>query len=171
MKTATPKKTRLLSAEYVRNRLIYEPETGIFRWRVYQKSKRMVGQVAGHLRKTGQVVILLENQSYLAHRIAWVYVTGKNPTGQIDHINCNPSDNRFENLRECTASENCRNKKIPANNTSGVKGVSLFKGRWAAKVGLKGKKFFFGYHESLQSAAIAVKLGRAALHGEFTRHQ
>ena len=161
----------LLDAEYIRHRLSYDPETGVFRWKVYPRAKRMVGQIAGSVRKTGQVVILLKNKSYLAHRIAWVYMTGVNPKGQIDHINCNPSDNRFVNLRECFAFENCRNKRIYRNNTSGVKGVTRFRNKWSARVGVSGKKVFLGYYESLQSAAMAVKLGRASMHGEFARHQ
>lgn len=173
MKTAPPKKSqcqRLLDAKYVRHRLSYDPETGIFRWNTYPKAKRMVGQIAGTIRSSGQVVILLNNQAYLAHRIAWVYVTGENPKDQIDHINRNPSDNRFCNLRECSGSENARNKGMYSNNTSGVKGVTKFRGRWAAKVGIDGKKVFLGYYESLQAASIAVKLGRASLHGKFANH-
>ena len=173
MKT-TKKQTqcrRLLDVDYIRQRLSYDPETGIFRWKTYPKAKKMVGQIAGHVRKTGQIVILLNNKGYLAHRIAWAYVTGKNPQNQIDHINCDPSDNRFENLRECTALENCRNKRIQKNNTSEVKGITRFRNKWSARVGVDGKKVFLGYFDSIQSAELAVKLGRISLHGEFAKHK
>ena len=89
----------------LKSRILYNKTTGIF-------TRRTPGRIImGRLNKTtGYWTIGFDKKQYQAHRLAWFYVTGKWPTNDIDHINGIRTDNRFENLREATRSQNCRNR-------------------------------------------------------------
>lgn len=93
----------------------------------------------------------------LAHRIAWAIHHGAWPCKQIDHINGVRSDNRIENLRDVTWSENQRNVKRKSTNTSGVTGVSWFKelGKWRADICINGKNYYLGSFSSKRDAVSA----------------
>ena len=84
--------------------LSYNPDTGEFTRPTYKR------KLAGCLRKDGYIVIRVKNVLYLAHRLAFFYMTGSWPKDQLDHINMNRSDNRWGNLREATNSQNMMNK-------------------------------------------------------------
>lgn len=73
---------------------------------------------------------------YSAHRLAWLYFHGINPSGVIDHIDGDPSNNAINNLRDVKQSTNTKNNKISKNNTSGYPGVYLNKrtGKWAVQI-------------------------------------
>lgn len=89
----------------------------------------------------------------------------------IDHVNGNSLDNRRENLRVATRSENMCNRVKTANNTSGFKGVTWNKqcGKWRARVKLKGKSHHLGYFENVTEAADAYAAAARRLHGSFAR--
>ena len=78
------------------------------------------GAIAGCKTGNGYIRISVYRKLYLAHRLAWMYVTGEWPEYQIDHINRNRSDNSFINLREATISDNHKNIIKLDSNTSGV---------------------------------------------------
>lgn len=103
--------------------------------------------------------VCLKGKWYLAHRLAFFLMTGRWPYPETDHINGDKKDNRWENLRECTQSENQHNSKIPINNTSGVKGVSFDNrvGKWKAYITIKGKQTYLGSFLQ-KSEAIAARL-------------
>ena len=163
--------TRLsLTAERLREVVSYAPETGIFRW----KASRTRGQrVAGHLekRKDGARTIWIDGVSYLAHRLAWLYVHGCWPEDQIDHINCNRSDNRIENLRESTQAQNTRNARIAKNNTSGYKGVSRHPNttKWRARITYLRVEYHLGLFDTAEEAYAAYCAAAKRLHKEFAR--
>lgn len=85
----------------------------------------------------------------------------------VDHINRNPLDNRTCNLRVCTPHENCLNKSIQCNNTSGVLGVRLNKNKWLAHIGINGQKFYLGSFATLEEAAEARRQAEIEYFGEF----
>lgn len=100
----------LLTLAQLQARLHYDPTTGLFTWRVKQ-GKRGKGQLAGALNRTnGYVYIGLMHGEYLAHRLAWFYMTGRWPVADVDHINRHRDDNRWANLRGASRSENNKNK-------------------------------------------------------------
>ena len=117
--------------------LSYSPETGEFKWLVFIKGNRGAGTTAGSRRADGYVTIKLDYGRYLAHRLAWFYMTGKWPKEEVDHIDRNPSNNSFSNLREATKSQNMANSigktKI---SKSGLKGVLWCEkdNRWYARI-------------------------------------
>lgn len=89
--------------------------------------------------------------------------------GVVDHINRNRLDNRRENLRLCTYSQNSMNRSKPSHNTSGFKGVSQYKGqeKWSAQIGHMGRLIHLGYFDTPELASEAYKRAATVLHGEF----
>ncbi len=100
----------------------YNPETGIFT-RKAQRGSQKAGSKAGCLnRSNGYVAIMVDYRSRHAHRLAWIYMTGETPKN-IDHINGNRSDNRFENLRNVETQQNNTNASLQKRNKTGFVGV------------------------------------------------
>lgn len=106
--------------------LAYEPITGVFRWRVKIAKNTLVGSIAGTMNDIGYRQIRIDGTIYCEHQLAWFYMTER-WAERLDHKNRIRSDNRLENLREATHSQNLHNTKAPKNNTSGMKGVSKSK--------------------------------------------
>ena len=154
--------------EYLR----YDPLTGVFTW-IKKKTKGSVkvGDVAGCPHGNGYWDIRIDRRLYFAHRLAWFYMTGKWPNGHIDHKNGDPGDNRWENLREATASQNHANTRRPKNNTSGLKGASYAKAnnRWLAQIRKQGRHVYLGYHDTKEEAHAAYLEASRRLNGEFAR--
>jgi hypothetical protein len=94
------KQTLTLTQERLREVLKYFPRTGRFRWRVPGPRGAPAGREAG-TRQGGYRSIRIDGVRHYEHRLAWLYVHGEHPTGDIDHDNGNPSDNRISNLRHC----------------------------------------------------------------------
>ena len=96
-------------------------------------------------------------------------VLGRKNGYLTDHINRNPLDNRLLNLRFCTSSENCMNRKIEIRNKSGYKGVSWNKNmkKWRARIGISNKKIVLGYFDDLKEAALAYNKAATKYFGEF----
>lgn len=118
----------MLTQDILRDKLHYNPITGIFTWITKPNSKRKI-LIAGHTYKsTGYVTIRICKQLYLAHRLAFLYMLGYLPPYQVDHINRVRNDNRWNNLRLATPSENNINKKQSENEMVGI-GVRIRKGR------------------------------------------
>lgn len=141
--------------------LKYDFETGEFSYRHDYNIRRVKGALAcgfsnGYVRFR---VFPNGRKKYMAHRLVWLYVTGKWPKDQIDHINHDRSDNRFFNLREVTQAEQVRNKSIPKNNLSGCMGVFYKKEfkKWEAYITFEKERKFLGYFENKECAIKARK--------------
>jgi hypothetical protein len=113
----------MLNQETLKKYLTYDPETGLFRWKIARRRIK-AGEVAGCLRPDGYVNIMVLSKKYLAHRLAWLYVHGKFAEDFMDHINGIKNDNRIINLRSVTRSENQKNMSLRKNSISGVIGVA-----------------------------------------------
>ena len=122
------------------------------------------GDVAGSAHNAGYRQICIERKKHLIHRLIWCYHYGQMPT-QIDHINGKRSDNRIENLRECTYGQNHGNKRMNRNNTSGFKGVFLDKrdGFWFVYVAHQ----YIGRSRSIKQAAAMYDKAAKKHFGEF----
>lgn len=111
-------------------------------------------------------------KKYYLHRLIWQMHTGSVPT-IIDHIDGNPSNNRIENLRECTNAENQYDAKRKSNNRSGVKGVVFHpacpRKPWQAKIVVKGKVVSLGYYTSKADAASAYATAAVKYAKEFAK--
>jgi hypothetical protein len=159
----------VVSQERLMQLVKYDPETGIFRHT--KRDGTRDGSIAGSRTKAGAIRLTLERRSYLAHRLAWLYVYGVWPKDEIDHINCDPSDNRIHNLREATAHQNKGNARKLRATKSGLKGVHWcnFKGCWASKIWWNGKRKHLGYFEEKEEAALAYAKAAKEVFGEFAR--
>jgi hypothetical protein len=159
-----------LTQERLKELLSYDPETGIFRWLKGRGGMR-AGSVAGKVTETGYLYICIDRQLLLAHRLAWIYVSGAAPAGLIDHVNGDPSDNRIVNLRNCTQSQNMKNVKGHFDSRSGFKGVYTRNGgrSWFAKIFSDGKPTHLGTFPSKLEAAAAYDAAARAIHGDFAR--
>jgi hypothetical protein len=158
-----------ITQEKLKQIISYDPSTGHFTWLVRRSWRVLPGMRAGTINSSGHRQINIGKCLVLAHRLAWFYMTGKIPNGEIDHKNRNRDDNRWDNIRESTRSTNCANKEKPATNTSGFKGVSLHKrtGKWQATVKVNGKVKYIGmFADKVEAAAAYAKAANEAF-GEF----
>lgn len=149
----------------------YNPMTGDFVRKVSRSGpKAHVGSVAGCDNGQGYIRIYVDGKPYKAHRLAWLYVHGSMPK-EIDHKNLNRSDNRIANLRAVSRGQNRTNCGAYKNNTSGLKGVSLYKpnGKWKAQIQKDGKKLALGYFDTKEEAHSAYVNAASRMFGEFAR--
>jgi hypothetical protein len=125
---------------------------------------------AGFIRN-GYTYLCLNYRNYPAHRVAWLYMTGAWPLNEIDHINGDPSDNSFSNLREANRVQNVRNRPLHSRNTSGVAGVTWDSQtqKWRATITVHGKMRSLGRHASKDAAIAARHAAARAIFGEFMR--
>lgn len=157
---------KAVTQERLKSLLEYSPETGIFTWRIDGKRMR-IGDPAGCVsRPTGYIVIGIDGGLYLAHRLAWTYVTGTDAP-RMDHKDRNRANNAWPNLRPATAKQNMENRSLGRNSSSGVSGVTWIaaKSQWRAQIQHNRKFIHLGYHGDLISAVLAR---RAAESGLFT---
>jgi hypothetical protein len=150
--------------------LVYDPESGVFTRRTGVKGAA-AGSVAGSKRKNGYVCLCVDYVDYLAHRLAWFYMTGSWPKQYIDHANGNPSDNRWSNLREATQTQQNANTRKRKDNTSGVKGVKWHSKchKWNANICVNGVQKSLGLFDDIDSAARAYASAAKSAFGDFAR--
>lgn len=124
-------------------------------------------RIAGGLTKEGYVRIRLNGVEYRAHRIVWELHNGKIPKGMlIDHINRVKTDNRIENLRLATQSQNLSNQ--PGRSKLGLpKGVQIIRGKYRAKIKFNNKTISLGTFNTPEEAGKAYEDKAVELHGEF----
>lgn len=159
----------MLTQEELKKYLNYDSETGLFTWLIANSIRVKINSEAGCRQNTGHVLIGINKQKFLAHRLAYLYMTGEFPENYIDHINGITDDNRWVNLRPATHKENIRNTGMYAHNTSGSRGVYFRKDtkRWQAQVKLLGKHISLGCFGTLELASIARDTAVRKIYGEF----
>jgi len=116
----------------------------------------------------GYIQFCFKGKAVMAHRIVFLMHQGYLPK-YIDHINGNRSDNRIENLREVSWSENQQNKPCYKTSSTGVKGVYKKDGKFMASI-QHNKKRYNMTCETLELAKEAIELLRDMLHGQFANH-
>lgn len=157
-----------IPVETLRSLMRYEPATGNLIWQV-TRGKARLGAVAGTRHTHGYVQIKLQGKFYLAHRLAWLLMTGEWPELDIDHINGRKSDNRWGNLRLATKQENMHNfVKARVDSTSGLLGTSPSNGRWQSKIHLNGKTIYLGTFDTAVEAHATYVEAKRRLHQRGT---
>ena len=168
-----------ITTELVRKLLHYDEHSGIFTWRSRDRhwfksdkdfenwNKQWAGGVSGYIREGvggySTLAIKVLGTRWYAHRLAFIFM-GKSLPTQVDHLNRNPLDNRWENLAASSAKENMKNTSMFSNNTSGVTGVIWHKARdkWMARVNLGGRLKHLGLFTDLEEATEVVRAAREA---------
>lgn len=177
-----------LTQEILKELLHYDPDTGVFTWlhrdlRWFKKERSCrsfntwaAGMVAGWMSATGYWYIGIFGTKYKAHRLAFLYMIGEFPKNDTDHIDGNRINNRWNNLRDVTRSENLKNQAFRKNNTSGFLGVCWHKGtgKWLAQIKVGGKNFHLGLFEDIGDAVSArhaanIKFGFHINHGRAAK--
>lgn len=160
----------MITQDRLKELLLYNKETGLFIWKSKRSNRVKKGSVAGSPETRGYIRIGIDGISYLAHRLAFLYVEGKIPV-MVDHINLDKSDNRWNNLRDCSPTENQRNLSVRGDSSTGVKGVTCeYGGKYRARIRVGGVRYNLGSYDSLDEATELVQLAREEAHGEFARH-
>lgn len=153
-----------LSAERARELFSYDPETGAITWRV-NKHRAKSGDEAGCNAASGQLKLQVDQKKYLGHRVVWLIVTGKWPRQSVDHINGDPSDNRWANLRDISHRENIENQVRPHKRSStGYLGVSRKGHGFQAQIMVQGAQKRLGTYATPQEAHQAYVTAKRQVH-------
>lgn len=174
-----------ISADYVRQCLNYDQNTGILTWKNRDLSmfnptekwsaerrrnkwnSQFAGKVAGGLR-SGYLRIRLDGVKYTAAHIIWFMTHGQWPANQIDHKDGVRSRNILDNLREATNAENCQNRKKRKTNKSGYTGVHEEgnSGKWKSEIQVKKERIYLGTFNTKEEARNAY-LAAKSMHHKF----
>ena len=179
MELNMPEAIPLPSQTYLRESFDYNKDTGILFWREDRpkyhftsivgyriwKSK-FAGTVAGYIGSKGYVSVKLSGRMYKSHRIIWKWMTGEDPGSEIDHIDGDPKNNRWLNLRSVDTFTNARNIRKLDSNTSGVTGVHFCKRskKWVSKIKVNYKTLYLGSFDTVDNAK-AVRLEAESKYG------
>lgn len=145
----------------------YDPDTGIFTRRI-RCGRQIAGKVAGSRRKRGYIIISVDGVLFLAHRLAFAYMTGSAPD-EIDHIDGDKSNNRWSNLRDASRSQNMANAVRSKPNATGIKGVYPNRKGFCAKITVNYVQKSLGTYPTREEAAAAYERAARAHFGEFAK--
>ena len=174
-------KTRIeaLDHAHLKKRLRYDLMTGEFTWKKKDTAVYARWNAKYAEKPTGFVSvphsgyrcrrIHFAGRNYTASRLAWYWMLARWPVAEIDHINQDPFDNRWINLREASSNENVRNKSRYKSNTSGMTGVSWRKNRakWCVQITFEKKKIYGGMFDDFEEACAR----RKQLEAEYGFHE
>lgn len=157
-----------LTIERLRELLRYEEATGLFRWKVRRSTTSPAGSIAGRTESKGYIQIGIDGTRYMAHRLAWLWCKGEIPDASvIDHINGDRQDNRIENLRAVSFTENLHyHRRVHPFSRSQLLGVSYNSktaahGKpWRARIQRYGKRVTLGSFATPEEAHAAYQKAR-----------
>lgn len=158
-----------MTQEYLKSILDYNPDTGEFRWK-RSKIRAVKGAMAGYFRRDGYLEIHIDTKRCLGHRLAFLFMLGRWPNHLVDHINRDPSDNRWCNLRESNYAQNGANSRVrKTNEASPFRGVRKHGRRFNARITVNKKTVFLGSFKTSLDAAKAYDTAAKKYHGEFAQ--
>ncbi len=161
-----------LTAKRLRKLVSYDPETGILRW-IESRGGQLAGSIVGCEKDGGggYWLVRVDNKLYRAHRVIWLYVTGRWPKHGVDHIDGNRANNRFANLRDISQSGNLQNRKCAQRNnrTTKLLGVTIARDSkrtkpFMAKIAINGVTKHIGAFATPEEAHAAYVAAKRKLH-------
>lgn len=154
--------TKTISHKRVLELFLYDPITGHL---IRRKSGKIMG-----VKQKGRSLVDVDGITIRVHRVIWFYMTGEWPE-HVDHKNGIHWDNRWENLRNATHTQNCRNRRKNINNTTGYKGVGYRQdmNKYQAAIRVNRKAIHLGYFTDSKEAAAAYNDAAIKYFGEFAR--
>ncbi len=168
------KKLPMPGGDSLNTLLSYDPDSGILTWKKTRNPNCRMGTSAGCRTKKGYLRICVGGVDYMAHRVIWRMMTGEDPSHlQIDHIDQDPSNNRWSNLRLASQSQNLHNTgRTSRSKRPTPKGVSWSPSglNWIVSVKIVGSRSYLGAFEDLDAAESVARLARSILHGDFANH-
>jgi hypothetical protein len=158
-----------VSYERLRELLAYDPISGLFQWKNPPMNHMGMKNYAAGCIRTGYVLIKIDGRKYKAHRLAWLYVYGEWPEGDIDHANGCPLDNRIDNLRIATNQQNQANRRRNHDKET-PKGVrKLPGGKFQARISINKKQRAIGTFRTENEAQAAYMVASNEHYREFAR--
>ncbi len=154
------KRINKLTQEELKKNLNYNPGTGIFKWKVANNGRIKIGNIAGYKNNDGYIQIKVNKKIYYAQRLAWLYMEGYFPENTMDHIDRNPSNNKWDNLRHVSKTCDVRSRKKFKNNKSGIVGVYLDEktNKWKVQITNNKKQIYLGiFKEDEFDDAVKVR--------------
>lgn len=155
-----------LTAERLREVLNYNPDTGVFSWRIVPHNRFRVGDIAGTKHAQGYRIIAVSRVYFMEHRLVWLWVHGVWPKEGIDHINGVRDDNRIANLREATKAENSQNRKAKTGGGEFGLGTTYNKSakKWQATIGIGRRREHLGSFATQEEAHAAYAAAKLVTH-------
>lgn len=135
----------MLTLQRLHEVTIYLPLTGEFLWRVTLGRRAQAGNQAGYIHSSGYRVIKIDTTPYIASRLAWLYMKGEWPTGDVDHKDTDRSNNAWDNLRDLSSANNQQNKH-------GANGVTPVGNRHRARITVGGNTLSLGTYDTYEEA-------------------
>ena len=151
---------------------IFTYKEGILHWKACSAPRITIGSAAGTLNNTGYIHIIYKYKQYLCHRIIWEMFNGPIPDKMIiDHIDCNKTNNKIENLRIATRNQNNHNRRMQHNNVYNVKGLDYdtHHNKWRGRIAINGKTYMKRSTSKQEIENWLIKQ-REILHKKFTNH-
>lgn len=147
---------------------LFDYVDGSLVWRVSLNVKAQKGQTAGSINARGHINVQVDKRMYALHQLVYLYHHGFVPN-EIDHRDRNKLNNRIENLRPCTSSQNKGNIQLLPTNTSGYRGVSLNSRsqKWHAQIKIHGNQTYLGRFDTPEEAALVYNEAAIEHFGEF----
>lgn len=163
----------MITQERIRELFEYrEDENGGWLYRRKSRGGKLAGtKVGAKHHRNGYYTVKITKDQYYLHRLIWIYHNGSIPEGyQIDHKDRDKSNNRIENLRPATNSQNQMNGFLSTKNTSGVKGVHWHSQRrkWYAYIMIDGKRLYLGYFDTFEDAVAARLTAEKLYFGDYS---
>ena len=162
----------MLTKDELQKVVTYDKETGAFTWNT-QAGCRNAGDKCGGVDPNGYSRFTINKKLYTAHRLAWLYVYGEMPSGDIDHINGIKSDNRIANLRVVSKSGNAQNRAARKDNVIGFAGVTFRKSynKWVARIEAAGRRMQIGSFSTPEEAHSAYVKAKLSMHEFFSEER
>ncbi len=159
----------MLTQNYLKTILNYNPITGDLIWKISKGRRVKKDQIAGWTTSRGYREVQIDGKVYQAHRVIWLLEKGSWPEIEIDHKDLVKSNNRLDNLRPATDTQNQMNRALQKNNKSGHKGVIWHKRdkRWYSYISVNKKHIWLGYYKEYDDAVIARKKAVSKYFGEY----
>jgi HNH endonuclease len=155
----------MLSCDRLRELLVYEPTTGVFTNRVTRHHRAKTGEVSGTVNANGYVDMSIDGKRYLAHRLAWLYMTGEWPKQLIDHEDGNRANNVWKNLRDESRLINQQNyRRATKASGSGLLGAFRVGKRFKSSIRAEGRVINLGCFDTAIEAHEAYVAAKRIYH-------
>ena len=161
-----------LTAERCRELFEYDQDTGVLTWKI-PYGRQMKGSVVGYIHPTGYRRVRVGTSEYRIHRIIFLWMTGHWPVNQVDHIDGDPLNNTWINLRDVTPTQNMHNMRLRASNRTGCPGVFFIESKnyYRVRIRVAGERYHVGYFKHLNDAIQAAVAFREKHHGEYSSNK
>ena len=147
----------------------YEENTGNFIRLIKTAKRSKIGEIAGTQHNKGYWIIMVDGVIYLAHRLAWLYMTGQWPDDQVDHIDMDRKNNKWSNLREATQTDNQGNKRVRLDSKNKLKGVFKSGSKFWSSIRHSGKTTYLGTFDCPAAAHFAYTIAAHERFGPYAR--